>query len=299
MIEMTEDHEAILFVAMLVAAVSFYFFVCMWKYWRLIQDTPTSRLRSAHQGFVELEGKGRFSQDYPVYAPLSNHRCIWYQSLVECKSGFGSRSSWRVVYQNTSDSPFLFDDGTGTCVIDPRDAEVVSDEALIWYGNTEWPTRTGVMDSAPFAMALKNRYRYTERLILPGQRLYVLGQLSTHSPSTHRSLRDVERDLLSGWKLDSEQLRLRFDSNHDGKINLTEWEMARKVAKSEAEAVHQAMQFEPATNHVFRPGDRQRPFVISVQPQAVIVANSRHKVIATLVCFVGAVGYLIWQLQTY
>lgn len=91
-------------------------------------------------------------------------------------------------------------------------------------------------------MALKSRYRYTERLILPRQRLYVLGQLSAYSPATHRSLREIARDLLSSWKLDSKQLLLRFDSNHDGEIDLTEWEMARKAAKAEAKVTHQALQ---------------------------------------------------------
>ena len=296
---MIEDRETLLLATIAAITISFYFFVRAWKYWRLIQDTPTSRLRSAHQGFVEIEGKGKFSQDRAIYAPLSNHRCLWYQSVIECKSSFKSRNAWRVVYQNTSESPFLLDDGTGTCLVDPYGAEVVSNEKLVWYGDTEWPVRTGIMDSAPFAMSLKSGYRYTERLILPGQRLYVLGQLSTHSPATHHSSRDIMRDLLDSWKLDSKQLLLRFDSNHDGEIDLIEWEAARQAARSEAEVLHQTLQFDPATNHVFRPEDKRQPYIISVQPQMTIIGSFRHHAVATLLCCLGSIGYLVWQLHAY
>jgi len=294
-----EDRGAILFATVAAIAVSSYFFLRAWKYWRLIKDTPTSRLRSAHQGFVEIEGKGIFSQDHAIYAPLSNHSCIWYQSVIECKSSFKSRHTWRVIYQNTSESSFLLDDGTGICLVDPRGAEIISNEKLVWYGDTEWPVRTGIMDSAPFAMSLKSEYRYTESLVLPGQRLYVLGQLSTHSPATHCSLRDVMRDLLDSWKLDSKQLLLRFDSNHDGEIDLSEWEEARRTARSEAEVLHQMQQVEPTTNHVFRPEDKRQPYIISVQPQITIVNDFRRNAIVMLICCLGSFGYFIWQLYAY
>lgn len=296
---MIEDRESILFATIVAIAISFYFFMRAWKYWRLIQDTPTSRLRSVHQGFIEIEGKGKFSQDHPIYAPLTLHRCIWYQSLIECKSSFGAHRGWRVIYQNRSDSSFLLDDGTGTCLVDPRDATVVSNQELVWYGDTEWPTRTGIMDSASFAMSLKSRYRYTERLILPGQRLYVLGQLSTHSPAAHRSLRHIMRELLTSWKLDNKQLLLRFDSNHDGEIDLKEWEVARQVARSEADQLHQALHLEPAINHVFRPEDRKQPYIISVQPQKTIIGSFRRNAVVMLLCCFLVAGYLVWQIQAY
>jgi len=296
---MIEDRGTLLLVTIAAITISFYFFARKWKYWRLIQDTPTSRLRSAHQGFVEIEGKGRFSGDHAIYAPLSNHRCLWFKSVIECKSVLKSRNAWRIVYQNKSESPFLLDDGTGICLVDPRGAEIVSNEKLVWYGNTEWPIRTGIMDSAPFAMSLNNSYRYSERLILPGQRLYVLGQLSTHFPATQRSLGEIIRDLLASWKFDNKQLLLRFDSNHDGEIDLNEWEAARRAARAEAEALHQTLQFEPASNHIFRPEDRQQPYIISVQPQMTLIGRSRRDAMVMLLCCFGAVGCLVWQLYAY
>jgi len=43
------------------------------------------------------------------------------------------------------------------------------------------------------------------------------------------------RELLTTRKLDNEQLLLRFDGNHDGEIDLNEWEVTRQAARSEAE----------------------------------------------------------------
>ena len=41
-------------------------------YRRLIQDTPTTRLRAAAQGFVEVSGTARLFEGEPVLAPLTN-----------------------------------------------------------------------------------------------------------------------------------------------------------------------------------------------------------------------------------
>src|SRR3546814_9949400 len=38
---------------------------------RLIQDTPTSRVRSAAQGYVEFEGFARLMPGPPIFSPLS------------------------------------------------------------------------------------------------------------------------------------------------------------------------------------------------------------------------------------
>lgn len=51
-------------VFLIVAALTvFYCFIREWKRWHLIKDMPTARLRSAHQGYIELEGKGRSVAD--------------------------------------------------------------------------------------------------------------------------------------------------------------------------------------------------------------------------------------------
>ncbi|MEQ1815560.1 MAG: E3 ubiquitin--protein ligase, partial [Nitrosomonas sp.] len=78
-----EEYQFVFGALLLAILISFYLFVRNWKRLRIIEDTPTAKLRSAHQGYIELEGKGQFVDDQPIYAPLSNHPCLWYRSLIE------------------------------------------------------------------------------------------------------------------------------------------------------------------------------------------------------------------------
>jgi hypothetical protein len=84
-----------------------------------------------------------------------------------------------VLYTNTSDHRFRLTDGVSSCYVDPDRAEINGIKKLVWYGNSEWPTRTQILESQSIVHAMTNNYRYSEWLILPGQPLYILGQFST------------------------------------------------------------------------------------------------------------------------
>ena len=53
------------------AAYSFWFAFKAWAKNRLIEDTPTSRVRSAAQGYVELSGEGLLPADSHNKGPLN------------------------------------------------------------------------------------------------------------------------------------------------------------------------------------------------------------------------------------
>lgn len=292
-----------LFFLVLAALISFYYFARDWKRWHLIKDTPTARLRSAHQGYIELEGKGKSPSNQPIFAPLSNHQCIWYHSLVERKETIleqkRTRTEWKILYQHTSDQSFMLDDGTGTCLVNPEGAEITSNEKLIWHGNTEWPTRTRVLDSASAIVALTSRYRYSERLILPGQQLYILGHLQTRSPATEQSVQNIARDLLCDWKQDRQQLLERFDSNRDGEIDQAEWEIARKTARSQARTLHQQLLHEPEIHQVSSPENGRRPFIISVHPQTALIHKYRRHALFMLTVSLGMMSCAVWLLRVH
>ncbi len=56
---------------------------------RLIEDTPTSRIRSAAQGYVELDGQSQLMDGPTIVAPLSGKPCTWYSFTVEEKRQTG------------------------------------------------------------------------------------------------------------------------------------------------------------------------------------------------------------------
>lgn len=53
-----EEYQFVVGALLLTALISFYLFVRNWKRLRIIEDTPTAKLRSAHQGYIELKEKG-------------------------------------------------------------------------------------------------------------------------------------------------------------------------------------------------------------------------------------------------
>src|SRR5579871_4099491 len=56
------------------------------KFGRVIADTPTAKIRSAAQGYVELLGQGHRLNGEPSFAPLSKLPCIWYRYAIERRS---------------------------------------------------------------------------------------------------------------------------------------------------------------------------------------------------------------------
>lgn len=298
-----EDYVLILSASLSVALICFYFFFRNWKRLRIIEDTPTARLRSAHQGYIELEGKGQCIEDQTVYAPLSNHPCLWYRSQIEQQETFTQndrlQTRWNVVYKNISDHRFKLTDGVNSCYVDPSDAEVNGNEKLVWYGNTEWPTKTQILESQSILNTLTNSYRYSEWLILPGQSLYILGQFRTWSAMTHQSVQDVMINLINNWKQDQHKLKDRFDSNKDGKIDQEEWEIARQEARSQAQQVHDQLALEPDTHMIAKPGNAAQPFIISVYPQALLAHKYRRTAFMALAGCVAAICYSAWLVHSH
>ncbi len=83
---------------------------------RAIADTPTSRIASAAQGYVELQGNGRPMAGLPLVSPLSGGRCLWYRNTTEQKD---SENQWKVINRDESEASFVLDDGSGLCAVDP------------------------------------------------------------------------------------------------------------------------------------------------------------------------------------
>ncbi|HEY1992361.1 MAG TPA: hypothetical protein VGH71_07845, partial [Gammaproteobacteria bacterium] len=53
---------------------------------RIIAETPKSLIRSAAQGYVELQGIARLMPGPPIVAPLTGKRCVWWSYRIERRS---------------------------------------------------------------------------------------------------------------------------------------------------------------------------------------------------------------------
>ncbi len=189
----------------------------------MLEDTPTSRIRSAAQGYVELSGRCRTMDGSRNLAPLTQRPCVWWRYRVEQKkqSGGGRRESWTTINSGRSGLPFLLDDGTGECIVQPDGAEVLTDESTTWYGSTPWPTQAAGAGLVHFQ---EQRYRYFEERVYEHEQLCLLGQFRSHTTTTGTDVEAEVVALLAEWKQDQVALAGRFDSDHDGRVSMGEWE---------------------------------------------------------------------------
>lgn len=289
-------------VALAVAATvaAFWFGWRNWRRARLIEDAPTAKIRSAHQGYVELEGQGRLMDGEPVIAPLTSHHCLWYRYQIERKDTYhtkhGTQTKWTTVRQETSDNLFLLDDDSGRCVIDPDGAEITTDEKLCWYGDSEWPLSAPLLGSGS-AFVGTGRYRYTEWLMLEGQPLYAIGQFKTVAPAQMYSVAEQTRDLIRDWKQDQAALLGRFDVNKDGRIDQDEWKIVRHSAKLHAQQELRERAQQPEIHILARPEDKRHPYLLSIYPQDQLTKRYRLRAYLSLAGFFLAGAAAAWLLQ--
>lgn len=264
---------------------------------RMIEDTPTSRIRSAAQGYVELGGRCRALDGTQNLAPLTQRPCVWWRYRIQQKVESGPsgkrRQAWRNVNSGGSEVPFLLDDGTGTCIVQPAGAEIVTGESVTWYGDTPWPTQAmgkGLLGSAGHS------YRYFEERIYEHEQLFVLGQFRSHSGTARPDVQPAVTELLAEWKRDQAQLVERFDADGDGTVSLGEWEKARAEARRTVTERHLERPSQPPLHVLGRP-DGGRLFLIAAFPEGTIARRYRRRALLAFVGFVVATYALGWLLQ--
>ena len=165
-----------LFVLSTIGGISFVLWILNFRRARAVADTPTSRVASAPQGYVELHGIARQHPGHIVIAPLTSTPCVWFRYEVEEKRG----KDWSVVQRGLSEQTFILDDGSGQALVDPDWAEVMTDHYRRW---------------------IEGKHRYTEWLLVPEETLYAIGEFATvGGSSTQLDARADLNALLADWK---------------------------------------------------------------------------------------------------
>jgi hypothetical protein len=227
------DLHTFIYVLPIIAVVAFAAWMLSLRRLLVISDTPTSKIASAAQGYVELVGRAR---PFPGNALLSRYSllpCVWRRYTIEQRERDGK---WHQIESGRSDDSFLLDDGSGLCLIDPENAEVLTRSTEV------------SMDG--------NDYRCTESLILPNERVYAIGEFSTIGGETaDLNLEKDVSELLSTWKRNKPELLARFDLDKDGQIGEKEWMLARAQARREVRKTHNEIRTQPGTHMLHRPRD--------------------------------------------
>ena len=261
-----------LFVLSLMAAISILAWLSALNRLRTIRDTPTSRIASAAQGYVELAGRGHpFGE--PVIGQLSLLPCLWYRYHIEQRE---SEGKWKTVGRGESDDTFILRDETGECVVDPDQAEILTRHRDQWHDGD---------------------YRYTEWKLIEHDSIYVIGQFRTQGGSSLEfDTREEVGALLAEWKKDMPTLLKRFDLDGNGTLDMQEWMLARSAARREVARMMREEQEQPDINIIGRPRNGQL-FLVSNLDQARLSRRYLLWSWAHLLIFFGALGGIGWVMQ--
>ncbi|MDP2750083.1 MAG: GIDE domain-containing protein [Nanoarchaeota archaeon] len=154
---------------------------------KLIENTPTSKIRSLAMGLVEVYGKAvpmknaETKKENIFLSPFSNSKCVYYKYTIEEYRRSGKNSRWVTVNQGESRQNFYLQDDTGKVTIDPKDAEIVipMDHEFRSGGGKE-PPKIVIDFLAKKNIAYKSwkfgkTMRYREYFIASKDKLYIMG----------------------------------------------------------------------------------------------------------------------------
>lgn len=281
------------------AAYSFWYAFKAWRVNRMIGDTPASRIRSAAQGYVELLGQGLIGEKLQTKGPLTSRPCTWWRYKIEERSSVGRSRSWATIDSGISEVPFILDDGTGQCLVDPRGAEVFPKAKDVWYGNSVWP-EVRIPDGVGFFGKLADvllsggRYRYTEYRLQSHEPVCALGEFRSLGGVGAEDPDSAVTELLHEWKQDQKTLLERFDRDRDGVLNSDEWELARAAARQQVVGSMLAKPPTPVLSVLSKPADG-RAFLLSASDGASLARRLRRQALTGFAACVGSSAALAWM----
>jgi hypothetical protein len=153
---------------------------------RLLLSTPTSKIRSAALGLVEVNGLA--AGPYTMSAPITGKPCFLYHTTAWQRRD-GKKEDWDKVVDETLHLPFFIDDSTGQLLVEPLGADLDlhrdfrEEYSASFFSSTlssdedAVPPRVSVFLSR-HGIAPARRLRIEERSIKPEDALFIAGTLT-------------------------------------------------------------------------------------------------------------------------
>lgn len=200
---------------------------------RKAQDTATSRISSAPQGFVEIQGYAWPKETF-LHKNLDGRKCVYLSTVIQKRVKQGKNSTWITIADSFQDQPFYVLDTTGALHLDPNLFELDIQTKRVPWSQIQRPMRSDLLSRLrPLGNELppldpgffSAQYRCVERSILLGSPLFIHGNLQTPQ-NTQNEVSDPKMkvffDSLLKFKNDQRRKFALMDHNRDGKIDLKE-----------------------------------------------------------------------------
>jgi hypothetical protein len=253
---------------------------------RLIENTPTSRIRSMAMGFVELAGKAR--QKYALKLPYLLFDCVFYRYRILQQAQPNNPSTWIQVESGSSGPvPFYVEDETGRVLVDPRYAIIGDIPSEEFSG-----AATRHLGGIPLSPLQKAIFEY----IPAASTIYVYGIARPITPNPHTA-KEAEIERLRQLKRSPELLD-KYDTDRDGRIDEQEWSRARMDVQRQVDAERLLQKRESngerGDDVVVGSGKRRGLFYIRGEKEEAIVKQLHHRAVAVLVygCLAFVTGFV-------
>lgn len=152
------------------------------KMFKLIDNIPTSKIRSIAMGPVEIFGEANGYQSF-LKSPFSLSDCVYYKYFImQYKGKKNNVDKWKILKESDKGTLFYLSDETGSVLIDPKEAkiEIEKDYRFISKSGLDPPEHI-----KQFLETIDINYKgflggnktiaYTEHLIKPKDEIYIIG----------------------------------------------------------------------------------------------------------------------------
>jgi len=149
---------------------------------QLIENIPTSKIRSIAMGLVEIFGEVVPTKGVLLKSPFSNKNCVYYKYVIEEHKKQGKSSRWVKILEDEKHLNFFIKDETGRVLINPRGAKLdINRDNSFDSGFNKDPNETVMRFLKDHSlkhegfMGWNKQMRYREYFIEPNDKIYVLG----------------------------------------------------------------------------------------------------------------------------
>jgi len=152
------------------------------KFKRMIENIPTSKVRSIAMGLVEISGTVLPAKKNILKSPFSNRDCVYYRFTIEEYRQEGKHSRWVTKKRGEKSTHFFLQDETGKVLVDANGAEIdipMKNEFRSKLGIDppkevmSFLTSEGISFEGIFG--LNRTMRYREYFIEPKETMYIMG----------------------------------------------------------------------------------------------------------------------------
>ena len=171
---------------------------------RLIENIPTSKIRSIAMGLVEIFGEVVPSIDNILKSPFTQKDCVYYNYKIDELRSTGKSAHWVTIKKGWNYVYFYLKDDTGKVLVDPLDAKIdIATDNVFKSSLGKDPSDTVKQflqrENVNFEGSLfkiNKTMRYTECFIQPKDKLYIMGTAADNPFVKDSSVIDGIEDII-------------------------------------------------------------------------------------------------------